>query len=493
MQTTTPNRKKEVVIFMSDLENKCLLIREHLQEITWSELRNLRDAGSLLPGAMYRITDYKCTTTQTDTSTANNQFDIIMTAVSEYKLSERCRAIRHTGDGYFPAKTDFEAWDLWYCIDNDTDRFQWADTANGRGVIYRMIDEFNNDCPYDFKNIKFKRSSSWFSTNSDWAIANLGGRPTVDMWYYTFSGILTYSSIAVIDLSLNSHSSIIQWEAVYNNKISHASGAAANAQYQLTNNIFIERLSLAPMCYNNVIGESATGNTFGYNCNNNSLEYSCNLNIFGHGCTYNVLEYRAYQNNMGYGCSGNTIKNNASSNTFGSSCSFNTIGCASRYIQFSNSCSSNIIGNQSNYNEFGTNCDGNVLGAECTNNTFGNYFQYNKIGNNCNYCKFGNYCGNNTIGNECNYVITGPSSSSVRNYYRYNLIEDGVHYVYFYYTGTSSSSAVVRNITIHRGVAGISSSYKTVSFNEVNKSYNREFGCNSSGTLITWIANEQNS
>ena len=25
------------------------------------------------------------------------------------------------------------------------------------GVIYRMIDEWNNDCPYDFKNIQFKR------------------------------------------------------------------------------------------------------------------------------------------------------------------------------------------------------------------------------------------------------------------------------------------------------------------------------------------------
>ena len=71
---------------MSDLKNKCITFGEHYQETTWSELRDQRDAGSLLPGAMYRITDYKCTTTQTDTSTANNQFDIIVTAVSEYKV-----------------------------------------------------------------------------------------------------------------------------------------------------------------------------------------------------------------------------------------------------------------------------------------------------------------------------------------------------------------------------------------------------------------------
>lgn len=41
-------------------------------------------------------------------------------------------------------------------MDNDTNRFAWADDT-GRGVIYRMIDEWNNDCPYDFKNILFRR------------------------------------------------------------------------------------------------------------------------------------------------------------------------------------------------------------------------------------------------------------------------------------------------------------------------------------------------
>ena len=43
-----------------------------------------------------------------------------------------------------------------YCLDNDTSRFAWADEVNGKGVIYRMIDEFNNDVPYDFKNIRYQ-------------------------------------------------------------------------------------------------------------------------------------------------------------------------------------------------------------------------------------------------------------------------------------------------------------------------------------------------
>ena len=47
------------------------------------------------------------------------------------------------------------AWTLKYSLDNDTDRFAWADTENGKGVIYYMRDEFGNEAPYDFKNIMY--------------------------------------------------------------------------------------------------------------------------------------------------------------------------------------------------------------------------------------------------------------------------------------------------------------------------------------------------
>lgn len=53
---------------------------------------------------------------------------------------------------YF-ADCNLDAWKIWYCLDNNTNRFAWADDSNGKGVIYRMIDEWGNDCPYDFKNI----------------------------------------------------------------------------------------------------------------------------------------------------------------------------------------------------------------------------------------------------------------------------------------------------------------------------------------------------
>ena len=47
-------------------------------------------------------------------------------------MNETARAIRRAGDT-FPSDTLFEAWELKYCIDNDTDRFAWADSVNGKG------------------------------------------------------------------------------------------------------------------------------------------------------------------------------------------------------------------------------------------------------------------------------------------------------------------------------------------------------------------------
>lgn len=116
--------------------------------------------------------------------------------------------------------SNLSAWKVWYCLDNDKSRFAWADDSVdegiytisdvwavrdktkditgafawysdeeevtyftstptpkvgdsawvdgnssfsipaikgfGRGVIYRLIDEWNNDCPYDFKNITYQ-------------------------------------------------------------------------------------------------------------------------------------------------------------------------------------------------------------------------------------------------------------------------------------------------------------------------------------------------
>jgi hypothetical protein len=62
---------------------------------TWQELKDARDNGELIPGALYRITDYVTTTAQENTRSVGHQFDIIVQAISESVLSEDAKAVQH--------------------------------------------------------------------------------------------------------------------------------------------------------------------------------------------------------------------------------------------------------------------------------------------------------------------------------------------------------------------------------------------------------------
>lgn len=127
--------------------------------ITWTKLVALRDAGQLVVGGLYRLTDYKpVQTSNVSMNVINNPFDIVITAIAPNILSEECKAMLHEGDEYYSKyNRDLSAWRIWYCIDNDTTRFKWAQTTEygGSGVIYRMIDDNMIDAPFDFKQIRF--------------------------------------------------------------------------------------------------------------------------------------------------------------------------------------------------------------------------------------------------------------------------------------------------------------------------------------------------
>ena len=139
-----------------------VVIDSSMIDKTYAELSTMRDNGELIAGQKYRITDYVTKVNGFINNVGGlarsmeHPFDIIVTAISNNKFSENAKAVLHEGDTYF-ANCDLSAWQLWYCFANDSTRFEWADTINGKGVIYRMIDEFDNDIPYDFKNVQFKR------------------------------------------------------------------------------------------------------------------------------------------------------------------------------------------------------------------------------------------------------------------------------------------------------------------------------------------------
>lgn len=145
--------------FQSDINRNVDELNTKIHKITYNELLEKRDDAELIPGDWYRITDYKSYFISDadlfeNDGVITHQFDVLVFAISPSALSENAKATGHY-DSYAYYGDGIHSWILKYCLDNDTNRFAWADTVNGKGVIYRMIDEYGNDCGYDFKTLVF--------------------------------------------------------------------------------------------------------------------------------------------------------------------------------------------------------------------------------------------------------------------------------------------------------------------------------------------------
>ena len=261
--------------------------------------------------------------------------------------------------------------------------------SGGKGVIYRMIDEWGNDCPYDFKNILFGQGYHYtFSYER-------GQGDVIDASIFGNNGILkddggeapgVYGNVigAYITTGVKSTKQFL-------NDIVFLSdwGYDSNMYYGCYNNKFgvdCRHMSFGNDCYNNTFGNSCYNNTFGNDCCNNTFGYNCGGNQFGDGC---------YQNTFGNGCCNNTFGDGCYQNTFGNGCYQNTFG---------NDCYHNTFGYNCDRNTFGIGCDYNTFVENCCENTFGNNCNYNTFGNDCYHNTFDGYCDYNTFGNKCEDV-----------------------------------------------------------------------------------------
>jgi hypothetical protein len=241
-------------------------IISNMVSITYNELKSNIASKTLQNGVQYRITDYVTTCNSAGsvsgvtTSSAGHAFDIIVTADSSNTLNANARVCLHEGDTYF-ANNKLSEWVVKYDINNNTAKYQWADTTNGKGVIYYMCDEFGNECPYDFKNIKFDG-------------------------YFTFDGKDNYTS-ARCDYSLNG-------QYCYGNIIK---GYYSGVKLVL-NNIVFKNTVANVNCRGNSFDTSCYNNSFGNNCSSNKFGIFCYNNVFANACSYNELKNSCTNNNI---------------------------------------------------------------------------------------------------------------------------------------------------------------------------------------------------
>jgi hypothetical protein len=282
-------------------------------------------------------------------------------------------------------RVNLSAWKIRYCLDNDATRFAWADAENGKGVIYRLIDEWNNDCPYDFKNILFKRFAVTEYDKAPFFVVDNG-----ENYYGYYYGALNLSGDQTIPEATYGEDFV--W--VYTFALKDLATETWH-DYTILNSIGLKTdESVIITCHSNVIKEHRDEYLGEYGRKtiwlNNIVFFNCYADI----SSPDYADYYSY-------CYSNSFSNNCHSNSFG------------------NDCYSNSFGNGCNYNSFGNACYSNSFGNDCNSNSFGNLSQSNELKAYYRYITFGEGVQHVTLLNE----TEGGYENQVQNY----RVANGTH------------------------------------------------------------------
>ncbi len=355
---------------------------------TYSELKSLRDNNNLTPGVFYRIVDYTTTVANdSEARSAGHLFDIVVLAISSNVLSEEALAVKsiRDTDGYF-SNANLSAWKIWYCLDNDIYRFTWADIQLGTGVIYRMIDEWGNDCPYDFKNVQFKRYIvSDDSANGE--LEHLNGTYigiNAEMYGLIIEDVDDYTWAYTFSLGDRTQNSLIDMSMIGFNSPDIGSGYGFKGYYG--NNIIrpcscsqaIDDIECSAFCLNNIVWFS--NNNRYRSINGTTIEAECcNMTLSGNGTKIGydnqsiIMGDACFQNIIESGCCLITFGQNCGGMQFGQGCGWLTFGQGCHRMQFGQYC----------YNmQFGQNCYDMQFGQGCYNMQFGQNVRYIIFDNN---------------------------------------------------------------------------------------------------------------
>ena len=475
--------------------------------ITYSELLALANGGQLTPGTWYRITDYQCTTTQDGTQSAGHQFDIIVRADDASRPNENAFAAHHDGDTYF-ADCKLEAWVLKYCVTNDTNRFAWADAENGKGVVFYMKDEWNNECGYDFKNIMFAHegddSGGGGGGGPKSATRDGDDEPT---YYYTFSWVTEDGEIedaSIVCQTMDNgeggyygvNNNVIKecYMPVYYEGGGDDPGALSSYNPSERNSGEPTRFSDRKRAATTTKAKTRDGET-------GSLKMYLPFNLF-------VNTFEDAGGEYCYGCVSNEIGANSFMIKFGTWCSMMSFGNYNGDISFGNGCGMMSFGNNNGGLSFGNRCGMMTFGNENYDMTFGNdnydmtFGNYNmnlSFGNNNRSLSFGNFNSNLSFGNgnfglsfgNDNYDMTfgnGNNSMSFGNYNMNLSFGNNIRYVTVFdgagncdVTGTDSGYVQYAQILNSVGSNG----HVTINFAK-DKLYTQVAGLDNNGSLVIW-------
>ncbi len=386
---------------------------------TYANLVSMRTGSKLKPGQWYRITDYVTTTAAALTQSAGHAFDILVRADDVNVLNENAFAALHSGDTYF-ANSKINAWELKYCLDNDTNRFAWANTSAGKGVIWWMKDEYGNECPYDFKNIMFARYQITACAKVPGLVNTYNGFADIQSTGTKYPSGATISNTAVYRytfdyLSGTTSNDLTVYQASQSKVVCYENHIGAwfidGQKKQQLNNISFGG-SYFEKCYGNRFMAANRNMSFGYSnygCSFGNSNYSmsfgnsnngCSFGNGNDGCSFGNYNYGCSFGNGNYGCSFGNYNNYLSFGNYNNGCSFGngngsmSFGNNNRYSSFGNYNNGCSFGNNNWYSSFGNGNGSMSFGNDNGYNSFGNYNYYLSFGNGIS----GVAIGNSTIG-----------------------------------------------------------------------------------------------
>jgi len=281
--------------------------------VSYQDLVILIQNDNLVFGQSYIITDYQTVHIISNTEDINTGEiePLLVTAVSTNKLASEAHSLLYPQDI------------IYYEVTND----QTVVAGCTKGYIYRRIDtKQNNDIPFDFRQVKFRR----------WQIS----QPT-------WNSSETYNRGSVVKSTFDN----TLWMSIVDNNLNNPTN----------NSNYWRQFEFDNLTYISPFAE--TWNRSG----DYTFVLTCTINYQDYKMWVNASDYDSAFNNK-LDSTINNLLNNLNSVIFGTNFYGNSIGAG-----FNN----NSIGTGFNNNSIGTGFSNNSIGAYFNNNSIGAYFNNN--------------------------------------------------------------------------------------------------------------------
>lgn len=140
---------------------------KNAESIDYATLSPLVHDRELVPGRWYIINDFFTKVKSSSTYDSEQlTFGIAVVALDEGTLSHHGYGV-YVGDGdygSFVRPERLEGIEVLYDFEPAANKYGFYPTTGGSGVVYWMRDKYGNEAPYDFLNIRFKRSDEMVPT-----------------------------------------------------------------------------------------------------------------------------------------------------------------------------------------------------------------------------------------------------------------------------------------------------------------------------------------